>query len=128
MTLVQVFALIAVVLFGLLAVFQLALLLGAPWGEFAWGGQQKKLQPNRRFASGVNIVLYAVMSAMLLTKAGYLHSQPVEAILPFVLWMMVAFAAMGVFLNAITRSKKERAVMLPVAILLFICQLVVAIG
>ena len=128
MTLVQVFALIAVVLFGLLALFQLALLLGAPWGEFAWGGQQKKLQPNRRFASGVNIVLYAVMSAMLLTKAGYLHSQPVEAILPFVLWMMVAFAAMGVFLNAITRSKKERAVMLPVAILLFICQLVVAIG
>ncbi len=128
MTTVQIAAVVGVTVFSLLGVFQIALILGAPWGEFAWGGQQKVLEQNRRYASGVNVVLYVLMSAVLLTKAGYLHSQPLEAILPFVLWLMVAFAAAGVFLNAITRSKKERAVMLPVAIVLFVCQLVCALG
>ena len=128
MTLVHIAALVGVTLFGLLAIFQAALLLGAPLGEFAWGGQQKKLDPNRRTGSAINIVLYGVFSLLLLARAGFIHSAPLEPILPFALWMMVAFAAVGVFLNAITRSKKERAVMLPTAIVLFVCQLIVAIG
>jgi len=128
MTLVQTAALVGTVLFGLLAIFQIALLLGAPLGEFAWGGQQKKLDPNRRVGSGLNIVLYAVFSLLMLARAGFIYSPVVEPILPFALWMMVAFAAAGIFLNAITRSRKERAVMLPMAIVLFVCQLIVAIG
>jgi hypothetical protein len=125
---VQIAAVVAVSLFALLAIFQIALLLGAPWGEFAWGGQQKTLAPNRRAGSGVNVVLYVLLSLMLLSKAGFIYSAVIAPILPFVLWVMVAFAAVGVVLNAITRSRKERAVMLPVAIVLFVCQLIVAIG
>jgi hypothetical protein len=68
------------------------------------------------------------MSLFLLTKAGYMSSPAIDRVLPFVLWFMVAFAAVGVLLNAITRSRKERAVMLPAAIVLFICQLIVALG
>ncbi len=128
MTTVQIAAVVAVSLFALLAIFQIALLLGAPWGEFAWGGQQKTLAPNRRAGSGVNVVLYVLLSLMLLSKAGFIYSAVIAPILPFVLWVMVAFAAVGVLLNAITRSRKERAVMLPVAIVLFVCQLIVAIG
>ncbi len=128
MTTVQIAAVVAVSLFALLAIFQIALLLGAPWGEFAWGGQQKTLAPNRRAGSGVNVVLYVLLSLMLLSKAGFIYSAVIAPILPFVLWVMVAFAAVGVVLNAITRSRKERAVMLPVAIVLFVCQLIVAIG
>ena len=128
MTMVQIAALIAVVLFVLLALFQIALLLGAPWGEFAWGGQQKTLAPQRRAGSAVNIVLYGLMSLMLLSKAGYISSPAITPVLPFVLWFMVAFAAVGILLNAITRSRKERAVMLPTAIVLFVCQLIVALG
>ena len=128
MTVVQVAAIVGVVLFALLAIFQIALLLGAPWGEFAWGGQQKTLAPQRRAGSAVNIVLYGLMSLMLLSKAGYVYSPAIAPILPFVLWFMVAFAAVGILLNAITRSRKERAVMLPTAIVLFVCQLIVALG
>ena len=128
MTLVQIAAIVGTVLFGLLAIFQIALLLGAPLGEFAWGGQQKTLDPNRRVGCGLNIVLYGVFSLMLLARAGFIYSPALEPVLPFALWMMVVFAAAGIFLNAITRSRKERAVMLPTAIVLFVCQLIVAIG
>jgi hypothetical protein len=128
MTLVQTAAIFGTVLFGLLAILQISLLLGAPLGEFAWGGQQKKLDPNRRVGSGLNIVLYGVFSLMMLARAGFIYSAALEPILPFALWMMVAFASVGIFLNAITRSRKERAVMLPTAIVLFACQLIVAIG
>jgi thiol:disulfide interchange protein len=128
MTLVQTAAIVGTILFGLLAILQISLLLGAPLGEFAWGGQQKKLDPNRRVGSGLNIVLYGVFSLMMLARAGFIYSAALEPILPFALWMMVAFASVGIFLNAITRSRKERAVMLPTAIVLFACQLIVAIG
>jgi thiol:disulfide interchange protein len=128
MTLVQIAAIVGTVFFSLLAIFQIALLLGAPLGEFAWGGQQKNLDPNRRVGSGLNIVLYGVFSLLMLARAGFIHSAVLEPILPFALWMMVAFASVGIFLNAITRSRKERAVMLPTAIVLFACQLIVAIG
>ena len=128
MTLVQTAAIVGTILFGLLAILQISLLLGAPLGEFAWGGAQKKLDPNRRVGSGLNIVLYGVFSLMMLARAGFIYSAALEPILPFALWMMVAFASVGIFLNAITRSRKERAVMLPTAIVLFACQLIVAIG
>jgi hypothetical protein len=91
MTLVQTAAIVGTILFGLLAILQISLLLGAPLGEFAWGGQQKKLDPNRRVGSGLNIVLYGVFSLMMLARAGFIYSAALEPILPFALWMMVAF-------------------------------------
>ena len=46
----------------------------------------------------------------------------------WLVWVVVAFAAMSAVLNAITSSKRERAVWLPVAVLLLVSSLIVALG
>jgi predicted membrane channel-forming protein YqfA (hemolysin III family) len=42
------------------------------------------------------------------------------------IWAVVAYAVVGVALNAVTPSPRERAVWLPVAVVLAVCALVVA--
>ena len=45
------------VILALLAVFQLALVLGAPLGRFAWGGTHRVLPARLRIGSAVSIVI-----------------------------------------------------------------------
>lgn len=70
-------ALIITILLTLLAIFQLALVCGAPLGKFAWGGQHKVLPPKLRIGSGIAIVLYAISRS----KPERYSMTPVAAIL-----------------------------------------------
>ncbi|WP_244292716.1 hypothetical protein [[Micrococcus luteus] ATCC 49442] len=45
-----------------MAVFQAALIAGAPLGHLVWGGRHKVLPPNLRIGSAVSIVLYALFA------------------------------------------------------------------
>lgn len=65
-------AILAVVLIAIVAVFQLALALGAPLGAAAWGGRNQGVLPTRlRIASGlVAIVVYPLIALYVLASAG----------------------------------------------------------
>ncbi len=52
-----------------LAVFQVALIAGAPLGHLAWGGQDRVLPRTKRAGSVVSVVLYAAF-ALLAVGAG----------------------------------------------------------
>jgi uncharacterized membrane protein len=43
-------------------------------------------------------------------------------------WSLVAFTALGLLLNSISRSKKERKLWVPVLVLSVICSVIVALG
>ncbi|MCC2307593.1 hypothetical protein [Cellulomonas chengniuliangii] len=43
-------------------------------------------------------------------------------------WVLTAYLAVGVIMNGISRSKPERAVMAPVALVLAVCSLIVSRG
>ena len=53
-------AIIFTLLMAALALFQLTLVLGAPLGHFAWGGQHRVLPGGLRIGSLVAIPLYAL--------------------------------------------------------------------
>ena len=51
-------SLAAAILFGMLAAFQVELVIGVPWGRVAWGGGQPDvLSPRLRVASGASAVI-----------------------------------------------------------------------
>ena len=112
-------AVIAVVILALLAVFQLALATGAPLGRYAWGGQHRVLPSNLRIGSVISIVIYALIAAVLLKLVPFAD---------IAVWVVVAYFALGIVLNAISRSKPERFVMTPVVTLLAVLSLLVALG
>lgn len=115
------FALIVVV-----AVFQLALALGAPAGAAAWGGSHPGVLPGRlRVASAVSAVfVYPAVAAVVLGTAGVIDGPDVGAIGMWILTGLFGLSALG---NFASRSKIER-LWGPVALGIAVCCAVIALG
>lgn len=120
----EVAAIVASIILIGLAVFQLMLILGAPLGEYAWGGQHKVLPKKLRIASISSILIYIIFIALLLGNAEIIES--FNSTLG--IWILTIYMFLGIGLNAISRSKKERAVMTPLVTVLAVCSLIVAIN
>jgi hypothetical protein len=116
------------VILGALAVFQLALVCGAPLGHFAWGGADRVLPRAKRIGSAVSILLYAAIAWVLLMKAGLVPLVLSEIVVDVATWVIVGYFALGIPMNAISRSKPERYTMTPVLIVLLVLALIVALG
>ncbi len=124
-TLRHVITLAAVVTCALLAglaVFQVLLVAGRPLGRFAWGGQHEVLPRTLRASSAVSVVLYAVIAWFVWRAA----AEP-ETAGPWI-WVLTAFFALGVVMNAASRSRPERLVMTPVVLVLAVSCLLIALG
>jgi hypothetical protein len=110
-----------------LAAFQAALISGAPLGRLAWGGQYDVLPARLKVGSAVSIVLYAVFGYVALAKANLMPPLGGESVISTAAWVLTGYFALGVLMNALSRSKPERAVMTPVALFLAAAYLVLAI-
>ena len=119
---IDIAAALVFVLLAALAVFQVALVAGAPLGRFAWGGGSVVLPTGLRIGSAVSVVSYFVI-AWLVWRA---VAQPEHAE-PW-MWILTAFFGLGVVMNAASRSRPERLVMTPTALVLAVSCLVIALG
>lgn len=124
----QLCAILVCVILGGLTIFQLALVAGMPWGRFAWGGQHDVLPPKLRIGSVVSVALYVVFGYAALAKASVVPTMVSETFTSVSVWVLTAYFALGVAMNAISRSKPERLVMTPVALLLAVLYLVLALS
>ena len=101
-----------------LAVFQGALIAGAPLGRMAWGGQHNVLPPRLRIASAASIATYGLFAYVALAKANFAPSLINESFTAVLTWVLTAYFTLGVVLNGVSRSKSERLVMTPLAFIL----------
>jgi hypothetical protein len=120
-------AIVLTTILGLLAVFQLALALGAPLGHFAWGGSHRVLPTRLRIGSLVSIVIYAIIAVLALDRAGVIDVVP-DVVSTVGMWVVFAYFVLGIVMNAISRSKPERYTMTPIVAVLAVLSLVVALG
>ncbi|MCW2699982.1 MAG: conserved rane protein of unknown function [Blastococcus sp.] len=104
-------------LLGGLAVFQAALIAGAPLGRFAWGGQHVVLPRRLRIGSAASIALYALFAVLMLQAADAFAVLPV-GLVDVAIWVLTAYFVLGVAMNAVSRSQPERLVMTPVVLAL----------
>jgi hypothetical protein len=115
-------AVVALLLLAGLAALQLALLAGAPLGRLAWGGQHTVLPRRLRVGSGVSVVLYVVFALVLVATASRSSGPAVVGS-----WVLAAYFAVGALMNLMSRSRPERLVMTPVAGVLALCALALAV-
>ena len=102
-------------------VFQVALLLGAPWGRLTQGGQVDGALPwTGRLAAVGSAGLLAAMAAAMRSADGGWPNWPM-----WTAWATLALSAASMLMNWITPSKPERLVWGPVTTVMFL--LVVAI-
>lgn len=115
---------VAALLLLAIAVFQARLAAGAPWGAYAWGGQNPGVLPTKfRVASGVAVVLYLAMVLVPLGAAGWIGWTPPTLLL----WALMGFFILGTLANGASRSKAERAIWTPVSAVLAVCFLLLAL-
>ena len=113
---------------GALEVFQLLLVLGAPLGRFAWGGQHRVRPVALRAGSVVSIFIYGLVAAIVLARADLVLPGVRDGVVATVAWVVVAYFFLGIGMNLASRSRPERAVMTPVAAVLCAACAVVALG
>ena len=114
----------ASILFGV-AMFELLLAAGVPWGHYAWGGAHEVLPTGLRIASLVAIPIYALAAAIILSRADVVRSIKNTRVTHTGIWVLAVLFGLGAILNALSRSEGER-LMAPVVLLLSILCLVVA--
>lgn len=125
---VEILAYAGCFILACLSIFQIALIAGAPIGRFAWGGQHTVLPLKLRIGSVVAVLLYAFFAAVLLTKSGVVDLIANNVIVDIAMWIITAYLFIGIFMNAISRSKPERFVMTPVTIILALIFLLVELN
>lgn len=103
--------------------FQFALAAGAPWGAFAMGGRfPGRFPPPLRVAAVVQAVVLALLGTVVAARAGLLA----YAFALWTIWVVVAFSALSLAMNAASRSAGERRLWVPVASAMLATSLVVA--
>lgn len=124
----MILAIAFVAVLALLALFQIALALGAPWGRFAWGGQHPGVLPRGyRIASIVSVLIYALLALIVLDLVGVIDVAP-NGNTQIAAWAVFGYLVIGVIMNAISRSKPERNVMTPVALVLAVLAFFIALA
>jgi hypothetical protein len=120
---------IAVALIGLVVVFQLALVAGAPWGRAAWGGQNPGTLPRRlRLASLVAAAVLLFLAWTVLAASGLMSASLLpRSWLDTATWLITAYFVLGAVVNLISRSPVER-VWAPVSLATAVCCALIAIG
>jgi hypothetical protein len=123
---------LAATIFGILitvvVLFQLALAAGMPWGHLAMGGRYPGVfPPAMRIAALVQIGVLALLVLIVLTRAQMIFPAW-YAVSEKAIWVVVAVSAISLVLNVMTPSKWERILWSPVALLMTVCSIVIALG
>lgn len=117
----------ALILFGM-ALLQLSLTFGAPFGEYVLGGQYKVLPHKMRFMSLGYTILFILVGLVYLQKGRFLSLGFSSVAVQIILIIMTAFYGYAIIGNGfLTKSKKEKYVMTPFSAVQFILSLLTLI-
>lgn len=122
----MIFAYIFISLCFFVGVFQLALVFGAPLGEFTLGGKfPGKLPPTMRVAALLQIGVLVLFILIVMSKSGLalveLHEMARKGI-----WVVLGFFILGTIFNFSSPSKKEKMIMGPLNVIALFCAFMIA--
>jgi hypothetical protein len=109
------------------ALFQLALVLGAPMGEYAFGGQSPKLPAQYRFSSAVSFLVMLAISGHYVAQLGWLAPLLEPDLNAIINWVLVGFFTLSALVNNLTKSEKEKRLWGGVTIAMLLCSIIVAV-
>jgi hypothetical protein len=101
-----------------IAAFQVALAAGAPFGRAAWGGSHERLPRKLRVASAVAAGVWVLAALVVLADAGFDVSPIPASVAEWATWVLAALLLLGAVMNFLSRSRLERIIWGPIALVL----------
>ena len=121
-------AIIVVVLFIGLSIFQILLAAGKPLGQFAFGGKYPEVLPkNLRIMSLVAVGIFVLGSISVLVRVGILAIIPDSIVFVIIVWVLAFYLSLNTLMNIASKSESEKKFMTPVSLSIAICLFIVAI-
>ena len=108
------------------AIFEIALAAGVPWGHAAWGGAHAHLSTAQRLGSGAAVVVWAGAAVIVLGRAGYWGRDGSSTIFRRGTWLLAAVSTLGALANFASQSRWENFVFGPLALTMAILCIIVA--
>lgn len=126
MDLLTIATVVAVALFAILTVFQVALAAGLPWGHAAYGGANRVLSRSLRITSGVAILIWIFAIMLIIRRSqgeglAFLSAGGVGVIC----WILAGHLAIGTVMNGISRSALERNIWSPASAIALVSVVIV---
>lgn len=110
------------------ALFQLAIVLGAPVGDYSYGGQHDGVLPVKfRVVSAGSFLVMLAIAGHYLAQIGFFTPLFGGQFNTLANWSLVGFFALAALLNNITKSEKEKRVFGSLAIAMLLSAILVAI-
>lgn len=120
-------ALVASVGIASLAIFQILLASGLPYGAAAFGGSNTVLPPRLRWSSGISSALFCGALYVVLAEADLFGVGGRTTLIRVAIWIFVAIFGLSAIANVASHSRWERRLMAPIALVLTACCAVLAL-
>lgn len=115
------FALIATIIFSIMTIINVLLIFGAPLGEFTMGGQYKVLPKNLRIMAISSLVIQVFGIIIVLQAGGFISLWFSAKVTQIICIVFASYLSLNTLMCLFSKSKKEKYVMTPLALLSAIC-------
>jgi len=114
-------ALIGSILFSIVMALYILLALGLPYGEYAMGGKHKILPGKERIISIISVIVQAFAVLILLQAGNVIRIGLSDKATIILSYFFAVYLSLNVFMNLLSKSKKERLVMTPLSFVIAVC-------
>ncbi len=114
-------SLLAAIIFSGIAVMTLLVACGLPLGEFTMGGRYKVLPPKFKVMACISLAIQAFAVIVVLQAGGHISLWFSYGITKGICVFFAAYLSLNTIMNALSKSRKERYAMTPLALTAAIC-------
>lgn len=121
-------AILAAILFSVIAILTALVACGLPLGEFTMGGQHKVLPKRFRIMAVVSFVIQLFALAIVLQAGGVIALWFSYNVTKYICLFFAAYLSLNTVMNLLSKSKKEKYVMTPLSLFTAVCFWITALG
>ena len=121
-------AIIGSITISFIAILYITLVLGLPYGEFAMGGKYTVMPKSMRVMCAISVFVQIFAMIILLQTGNVLATKIPDNVSKIGCYVFAGYLVLNTIMNAISKSKKEKYIMTPLAAITAICFFVTAMG
>ena len=115
------FSILGAVLFGVIVTMTVLVACGLPLGEFTMGGQHKILPKKFRVMAVISVAIQVFAMVIILQAGGFISMWLSFKVTKYICFFFAAYLSLNTIMNMISKSKKEKYVMIPLSLIAGIC-------
>lgn len=111
------FSILAAIIFTGLIIVNILLIAGLPLGELTMGGQYKILPKRMRIMAVMSVVIQIFAIIIVLQGGGYIELWFSHNVTKVICYVFFGYLILNSIMNFLSKSKKEKYIMTPLALL-----------